>query len=150
MPVARQGGRELSAPRPYVTDPFHPLSSIYNMKQFVYIYKILQGISCMWYIQVCLGTVFILKLRMRSCSNTLVTSRMSFSFIWFILLRIGPKQMEFTHAYLLDKRHDAFLTMIQVRFHTFSHFTLFHVADQWPQNRHRPIIKFTISLSTQP
>ena len=28
IPVARQGGREMSAPRPYVTDPFHPLSSI--------------------------------------------------------------------------------------------------------------------------
>ena len=30
IPVARQGGREMSAPRPYVTDPFHPLSSIYK------------------------------------------------------------------------------------------------------------------------
>ena len=28
IPVARQGGREMSAPRPRVTDPFHPLSSI--------------------------------------------------------------------------------------------------------------------------
>ena len=102
----------MSAPRPLVTDPFHPLSSIYTMKQFLYIYKILQGISSMWYIQMCLGTVFISKLRMRSCSNTLVTSGMSFSFIWSILLRIGLKYMEFTHAYLPDKRHDAFLTTV--------------------------------------
>ena len=28
IPVARQGGREMSAPRPYVTEPFRPLSSI--------------------------------------------------------------------------------------------------------------------------
>ena len=26
----RQWGREMSAPRPYVTDPFHPLSSVYK------------------------------------------------------------------------------------------------------------------------
>ena len=26
IPVARNGGREMSAPRPYVTDPFRPLS----------------------------------------------------------------------------------------------------------------------------
>ena len=30
IPVARKGGREMSAPRPYVTEPFHPLSSINN------------------------------------------------------------------------------------------------------------------------
>ena len=30
IPVARQGGREMSAPRPYVTEPFRPLSSINN------------------------------------------------------------------------------------------------------------------------
>jgi len=30
IPVARQGGREMSAPRPYVTEPFCPLSSINN------------------------------------------------------------------------------------------------------------------------
>ena len=27
IPVARQGGRELSAPRPCVTNPFYPLSA---------------------------------------------------------------------------------------------------------------------------
>ena len=30
IPVARQGGREMSAPRPYVTDPFHSHSSFYR------------------------------------------------------------------------------------------------------------------------
>ena len=28
IPVARQGEREMSAPRPYVTEPFRPLSSV--------------------------------------------------------------------------------------------------------------------------
>ena len=28
IPVARQGGREVSALRPYVTNPFHPLGSV--------------------------------------------------------------------------------------------------------------------------
>ena len=32
----REGGREMSAPRPYVTEPFPPLSSIINWKQFLY------------------------------------------------------------------------------------------------------------------
>ena len=30
IPVARQGGREMSAPRPYATDPFRPISSTSN------------------------------------------------------------------------------------------------------------------------
>ena len=33
IPVARQRGREMSAPRPYGTDPFHPLNSIHNQGQ---------------------------------------------------------------------------------------------------------------------
>ena len=39
IPVSRQGGgREMSAPRPYVTDPFHPLSSIHITNNF-YLYR---------------------------------------------------------------------------------------------------------------
>ena len=41
----------MSAPRPYETDPFHPLGSIYNMKQFLYIYNSVPVISSMWYVQ---------------------------------------------------------------------------------------------------
>ena len=52
----------MSAPRPYVTDPFHPLGSISNMKQFLYIYNSVPVISSMWYVQ-----MFILQLRM--CSH---------------------------------------------------------------------------------
>ena len=39
IPVTRQWGREMSAPRPYVTDPFHPLGSISKNKSFLYIYQ---------------------------------------------------------------------------------------------------------------
>ena len=41
----------MSAPRPYETDPFHPLGSITNMKQFLYIYNNVPVISSMWYAQ---------------------------------------------------------------------------------------------------
>ena len=41
----------MSAPRPYETDPFHPLGSVSNMKQFLYIYNSVPVISSMWYIQ---------------------------------------------------------------------------------------------------
>ena len=41
----------MSAPRPCVTDPFHPLGSISNMKQFLYIYNSVPLISSMWYVQ---------------------------------------------------------------------------------------------------
>ena len=37
IPVSRHWGREMSAPRPYVTDPFRPLSLINSWKQFLYI-----------------------------------------------------------------------------------------------------------------
>ena len=41
----------MSAPRPYGTDPFHPLGSISNMKQFLYIYDSVPVISSLWYVQ---------------------------------------------------------------------------------------------------
>ena len=50
----------MSAPRPYVTDPFHQPSSvrILGYGQFLYIYKTVLLISPMWYIQVSLGFTF--------------------------------------------------------------------------------------------
>ena len=42
----------MSAPRTYGTDPFHPLGSITNMKQFLCIYNSVPDISSMWYLQV--------------------------------------------------------------------------------------------------
>ena len=41
----------MSAPRPFGTDPFHPLGSVSNMEQFLYIYNSLTVISSMWYVQ---------------------------------------------------------------------------------------------------
>ena len=41
----------MSAPRPYGTDPFHPLGSVSNMEQFLYIYNSVTVISSMWYVQ---------------------------------------------------------------------------------------------------
>ena len=41
----------MSAPRPYGTDPFHPLGSISNIKQFLYIYNSVPVISSMWCVQ---------------------------------------------------------------------------------------------------
>ena len=43
----------MSAPRPFVTDPFHPLSSICNSQSFLFIYQSVPVISSMWYVQVC-------------------------------------------------------------------------------------------------
>ena len=42
----------MSAPRPFETDPFHPLGSICNIKQLLYICKNLPVISSMWDAQV--------------------------------------------------------------------------------------------------
>ena len=36
IPVARQEGKQMMAPRPYVTEPFRPLSWINNWSQFLY------------------------------------------------------------------------------------------------------------------
>ena len=51
VPLARQGGREMAVPRPYVTEPFRQLNS--------YIYNSILVISCIWYVQVCLSVVHI-------------------------------------------------------------------------------------------
>ena len=51
----REGEREMSAPRPYVTEPFRPLSSVSNSCK----YNNILVISSMWYVQVCLAVVHI-------------------------------------------------------------------------------------------
>ena len=62
------GGREMSAPRPYVTDPFRPLSSISNWYWCIYIYIYIYNsyiynsilvITVVWFVQVCLAVVHI-------------------------------------------------------------------------------------------
>ena len=42
------------APRPFETDPFHPIGSISNIYQLLYIYKNLLVISSMWDAQACI------------------------------------------------------------------------------------------------
>ena len=44
----------MSAPRPFETHPFHPLRSICNIQQLLYIYKNLPVISPMWDAQGCI------------------------------------------------------------------------------------------------
>ena len=48
-----QGGREMSAPRPYKTDPLHPpalFTSCITISFSIIIYKTVSGISSMWYL----------------------------------------------------------------------------------------------------
>ena len=48
----------MSAPRPYETDPFHPLGSIHNIDQFLYICKRIPVISSIWYVQLCVYDIY--------------------------------------------------------------------------------------------
>ena len=59
----------MSAPRPYVTDPFRPLGSTSVIRQFlyIYIYKSVLVISFMWYVLAGVGIVYMC---MRSSRNT--------------------------------------------------------------------------------
>lgn len=44
--------RKISAPRPYETDPFYPLSSIGNNQRFLCLYESIPIIYSMWYVEV--------------------------------------------------------------------------------------------------
>ena len=65
LPVAWQRGTEMSAPRPCVTDPFHPLGSIHIMKQFLYMHSIVLDVSFIWCVNICFGTKRLLQSRRR-------------------------------------------------------------------------------------
>ena len=54
----------MSAPRPYVTDPFHPLGSIWNNMSFLYKRQKVPVISSKLYVTGRLGNVGIQQLRM--------------------------------------------------------------------------------------
>ena len=54
----------MSAPRPYVTDPFRPLGSIFSNESLPYICQRFPVTSSKWYVKVYHGTVGIQKLRM--------------------------------------------------------------------------------------
>ena len=66
MSVARQGAREMSASRPYVTDPFHRLDSIRSKESFPYICQTVPVTTSKWYVKMCHDTVGIKQLRMGS------------------------------------------------------------------------------------
>ena len=70
-PPIRQGGREMSTPRPYETYPFRPpvlftsyTISIYMKKCLVFFFHVAGTL--------CLGMVYVCHLRMRSTMTTLV------------------------------------------------------------------------------
>ena len=98
----------MSAPRPYVTDPFHPLGSTCNNKSFLYINQSEPAISSKWYVKVCLGTGGICQLRM--CFSETLSPRLRtiiqdiLTSVLCVLLRINPKYMDFSNAHLLKKK----------------------------------------------
>ena len=68
--ACRQAGRERNVgPRPCLTDPFRPLSSISRNS---YIYNRILVISSMWYIQVWLAVVYIFSHCARALAETLL------------------------------------------------------------------------------
>ena len=74
FPPMRQGGREreMSAPSPYWTDPFHPSSSVPNLcyNQCLYIFKSGSFISSIWFVDLSHDVVYNCHLHMRSCKTT--------------------------------------------------------------------------------
>ena len=78
----------MSAPRPFETDPFHPLGSICYIQQLLYIYKNLPVISPMWDAQVCINDncacalAETLKLRFRAIFKVTIF------FLGYMLVRI--------------------------------------------------------------
>ena len=78
----------MSAPRPFETDPFHPLGSIYIIKRLLYICENLLVISSMWDAHVCVydncacAVAEIPKLRLRAIFKVTIL------FLGLILMRI--------------------------------------------------------------
>ena len=68
----------MSAPRPFETDPFHPLGSICYIKQLLYMYENLPVISSTWDAYVCIydncacALAETLKLRFRAIFKVLI------------------------------------------------------------------------------
>ena len=98
----------MSAPRPFVTDPFHPLGSIRSNESFPYICQSVPVTTSKWYVKVCLGKMCISQLRMRSHRN--IESRFSrivvviLSPTLYMLTRIDAKYVAFLRTHLLDER----------------------------------------------
>jgi len=88
--TCRQAGRERNVgPRPCLTDPFRPLSSIsWNSC----IYNRILVISSMWYVQVWLAVVYIFSHCARALAETLLFMVQShyISLMFFDMVRAGP------------------------------------------------------------
>ena len=54
----------MSALGPFLTDPFHPLGSIWSNMSFLHKRQKVTVISSKWYVTACLGNVGIQQLRM--------------------------------------------------------------------------------------
>ena len=105
----RQGGRDKSAPRPFVTDPIHPPNSSYSQYQLLSLYNSVPVISSLWYVQVSIGTMF------DNCTCAfaeLLLEPLSKAFWRYVLLRFGARYMQFTHAHLLNKRKSCIFSCV--------------------------------------
>ena len=88
----------MSAPRPYVTNPFHPLSSIRKNKYFPYLYQSVPIFSSKWYAYVC---------QLRMCCSKILSPR-SRTIIQVILISIlyVLARIVFFQAHFLKKKKE--------------------------------------------
>ena len=97
----------MSAPRPYVTNPFHPVGSICTIASFPYICQRFPVTSSKWYVKVYHDTVGIQNLRMcfsKTPSLRLKTiNQITWTSILQVLTRIDTKRMDSLLARLLGK-----------------------------------------------
>ena len=77
-------GREMPVPRPYLTDPFHSLSSILIQQQFLYIRSYVLIISSNWYLKGCLE-VFRLDNCACALAETLISRFRAIIKVFFLL-----------------------------------------------------------------
>ena len=99
----------MSAPRPFVTYPFHPLSSIHKIRQFLYMYRTESFISSTWY-ETCVfgrsifdncacGLAKTLSSRLIAVIKAILLS------IRYVLVLNATKYMTFEHAFSLNKHN---------------------------------------------
>jgi len=104
IPFSRQRGRERSAPTPFVTDLFHPLRSVYNNYQILYICHSVLVISSTWYVQVWHSAVLIWQLRVRSCRSTHFKAvQVVLCSMPYVPVHTGTKYVAFMYMHLLNK-----------------------------------------------
>ncbi len=94
----------MSAPRPQVTDPFHPLNPTHYQQQFLYIQHGPLVISCMWFIQVCayltIAHALLQKKSFQGSEPLFSSCCVPYGTCWCL----RTKQMAFTHSQLLSEK----------------------------------------------